>query len=104
MIGICRYFIVPDDSNTFGKSGVTFNIYFMLYFWSAFKSSLCDALPKNSPGTISTGASICCGYTNPSQSDGSLDPPLLHNCESEYGVEIRSDLQPKITKFFRHFD
>lgn len=45
-------------------------------------------MPKNKPDIISIGASAC-GYAEPSQSDDSAE--LLHT-ESEYGVEIRSDL------------
>lgn len=89
VIGICRYLIVPDDSYTFGRSGVTFNMYFMLYFCNAFESSLCDALPRNRPGIISAGSSVCCGCVELSQSDDSAE--LLH-AESECGDDIRSDL------------
>lgn len=89
VIGICKYFIVPDASNTFGRSGVTFNIYWILYFCRACESSLCVALPKNKPGTISTGASACWGCVVLSQSDDSAE--LLH-AESECGVDMRNDL------------
>lgn len=61
----------------------------MLYFCNALESSLCDALPKKSPGMISTGASVCCGCVELSQSEDSAE--LLH-AESEWGDDIRSDL------------
>lgn len=96
VIGIWRYFIAPDDSYTFGRSGVTFNIYLILYFCKAFESSLCDAFPKKSPGTISTGASVCCGCIVLSQSDESVE--LLH-AESECGDDIRNDLKLKLHEF-----
>lgn len=69
----------PVDSNTLGKSGVTFRTYWMLYFFSAVESSLCVALPKNSPGSISTGASVSCGCVVLSQSDDSAE---LEHAES----------------------
>lgn len=74
----------------FGKSGVTFKIYLILYVCSAFKSSLCDELPKNKPVIISIGASLCCGYALLSQSDDSAE---LLQTESVYGVDIRNDLK-----------
>lgn len=61
----------------------------MLYFCNAFESSLCDALPKKSPGMISAGASVCCGCVELSQSDDSAE--LLH-AESECGDDMRNDL------------
>lgn len=89
VMGICKYLMVPEASNTFGRSGVTFSTYWMLYFCNAFESSLWVALPKNSPGTISTGASVCCGCVVLSQSDDSAE---LLQAESECGVDIRNDL------------
>lgn len=62
----------------------------MLYFSRALESSLCDTLPRKSPGRISTGAPFTCKCDELSQSEDSAE--LLH-VESDNGSDILSDLE-----------